>query len=103
MSEPLGWPQGIPRIDGVRQPIVLYDVEFHFTSGQMTSITIQEGRDGINFAGDRIGAKVQMADGAWEELTIEWSKLDYIRAFKRIIPVDSTDYRNYEAIGGFAH
>lgn len=65
------------------QPIIECDVEFHFTSGNIATFTIQEGRDVID---QRLGSfELKHSETLWEMFSIDRSKVDYSKITRRVV------------------
>jgi hypothetical protein len=69
----------------VAQPIVEFDLEFHFTSGPTLYITVREGRDAISDTPDVTKVTVHLEDGSVSTLTVHRDKLNAVQSTQRLV------------------
>jgi len=69
-------------------PLILIDYEFHFTSGDVRTVEVQDGRDTIMRGEDRFIVERHPDSQTIECTEVTKSKLDYTVVTKRTVDPD---------------
>jgi hypothetical protein len=72
------------------EPIVEWDYEFYFSSGNTLTLTIREGRDSVTEDEHQVQITRTLEGGGRGRLTIDRAKLDYYGATVRVLEPETT-------------
>jgi len=84
-----------------QKPTVLCDFEFHFTSGELLCVTVEEGRDTASVSAEQIALTVRPEPGTEIALLVDRAKLNAFQRTKRTLEsqVTTEDAGRLQVIG----
>lgn len=91
-----------PANRSVADTITYYDYEFHFTSGELLCVTVQEGRDSCNPCANGTGLFVVINEpNRRQQLTIDATKLNAWQFTQRIEKIGASIGEQIEVASEF--